>query len=120
MFSSFVHELHERRIKVGVALLQDTSIEILHHFIKVIDHVLIFSGQLGHHGGTADLSLLDKVRAVRQMAPHIEIGWDGGINADNVPALREAGVTVFNTGAFIQNSQDPQTAYHSLTNLFQS
>jgi len=118
--SSFVHELHEHRIKVGIALLHDTSVDMLSHYINVIDHVLVFSGNLGHHGGTADLQLLDKVRAIKEMKPAIEIGWDGGINAENILALRDAGVSVFNVGSYIQHSENPESAYHLLRELVQS
>lgn len=117
--SSFVHELHEHRTKVGIALLQNTPVDVLTHFINVIDHVLIFSGSLGHHGGVADLQLLDKVRAVKAMRPDIEIGWDGGINADNIVALKKAGVTVFNVGGFIHASENPESAYYQLIDLVQ-
>ena len=112
--------MHEARLPVGIALLQDTPVETLNHFINVIDHVLIFSGNLGHHGGSADLGLLGKVHAIRQMNPQIEIGWDGGINDQNILVLRDAGVSVFNTGGYIQNADDPKNAYESLTNLLQS
>jgi hypothetical protein len=43
----------------------------------------VFSGNLGYHGGQADLDLLDKVRKARELKPTIEIGWDGGINDQN-------------------------------------
>ena len=117
--SSFVHELHEHRIAVGIALLQKTSTDVLSHFIHVVDHVLIFSGDLGHHGGTADLDLLHKVHMVRAMHPTIEIGWDGGINSSNILQLAQAGVNVFNVGGSIQNAQNAQSAYDSLTELLQ-
>lgn len=117
--SSFVHELHEHRTKVGVALLSTTPAEVVHHFINVIDHVLIFSGNLGHHGGHADLTLLDKVRAIKKMRPSIEIGWDGGINQDNIVALKEAGVSVFNVGSTLHDSKNPETTYHHLLELIQ-
>ncbi len=118
--NSFVHELHEARIPVGIAILQDTPVDVLHQFINVIDHVLIFSGNLGHHGGVADLSLLEKVRQVQALKPVIEISWDGGINADNVRALSDAGVTVLNTGGAIQKQPDPRSAYENLRALIQS
>jgi ribulose-phosphate 3-epimerase len=117
--SSFIHELHEHRIKTGIALLQDTPIEALHHFINVIDHVLIFSGHLGHHGGEADLALLEKVKQVRRMRPDIEIGWDGGINEHNIVQLKEAGVDVFNIGSAIAHSENPESTYHHLKELLQ-
>jgi ribulose-phosphate 3-epimerase len=115
-----VHELHEQRIKVGIALLQGTPPEKLHQYSGVIDHVLVFSGNLGHHGGQADLGLLDKVRQIRSMWPHIEIGWDGGINAENIRVLAAAGVDVLNTGGAIQKTDDPQNAYNKLLQLLQS
>ena len=118
--NSFVHELHDARIPVGIAILQDTPVDVLHQFINVIDHVLIFSGNLGHHGGVADLSLLEKVRQVQALKPVIEISWDGGINADNVRALSDAGVTVLNTGGAIQKQPDPRSAYENLRALIQS
>lgn len=118
--SSFVHELHEERLRVGIAILPDTPIEILHHYIKVVDHVLIFSGHLGYHGGHADLSQVQKVLAARKMRHDVEIGWDGGINDQNISMLKDAGVQVFNVGSGIHGSPSPQSAYVNLSNLVQS
>lgn len=118
--ASFVHELHEERIRVGIALLSGTPTTKLSQYINVIDHVLIFSGNLGHHGGTADLSLLDKAREIRIMRPDIEIGWDGGINADNIRILAANGIDVLNIGGAIQGSSDPTGAYNNLSQLLQS
>lgn len=117
--SSFIHELHEHRIKTGIALLQDTPVEALHHFINVIDHVLVFSGHLGYHGGEAQLDLLEKVRQIKRMKPTIEIGWDGGINEQNIVELKQAGVDVFNVGAAIHGSENPESTYHRLKELIQ-
>lgn len=117
--SSFIHTLHEHRLRVGIALLPHTSVDVLSHYIQVIDHVLIFSGNLGHHGGTADLSLLDKVRWIRLQRPSLEIGWDGGISAENIHELKEAGVTVFNVGGYIHSAESPKHAYENLVSLLQ-
>ena len=118
--SSFVHQLHEERVKVGIALLPDTPVEKLNHFINVINHVLIFAGNLGHHGGTANLELVYKVQQIRELRPDIEIGWDGGINEQNIMLLKEAGVNVFNVGSAVQHAEHPQSAYNKLFELVQS
>lgn len=118
--SGFIHKMIENGIKTGVALLQDTSVDSLTHYINVIDHVLIFSGNLGHHGGVADLKLLDKVKAVKQMRSNIEIGWDGGINDSNIVQISESGVGVLNTGGAITNNENPKNAYEKLNSLLQS
>lgn len=110
----FAAHLHANNIKAGLALLQDTPVEYAFQIMHSFDHVLVFSGDLGHHGGKADLSLLDKVRQIRQHHPDVEIGWDGGINDQNSKKLIEAGVDVLNVGGFIAQSKDPAAAFHSL------
>ncbi len=117
--SSFIHAMHEHRLKVGVAILADTPVEVLSHYMSVVDHILIFSGNLGHHGGHADLGLLSKVRAIREKNQHVEIGWDGGITRENIKAIVEAGVTVCNVGSAIHHTESPQSAYENLTELVQ-
>src|ERR1700741_3739521 len=113
----FTAELHRHGIDVGLAILQDTPIEYAYQIMHSFDHVLVFSGNLGYHGGTADLGLLDKVRKIREHHPDAEIGWDGGINADNAKALIDAGVDVLNVGGFIQKSSDPKAAYATLIGI---
>lgn len=113
----FVAELHRHDIKVGLAVLRETPIEYAYQIMHSFDHVLVFSGNLGHHGGKADLGLLDKVRKVREHHPEAEIGWDGGIDDHNARQLIEAGVDVLNTGGFIQKSHDPEAAYATLVEV---
>lgn len=110
----FAAELHKAGIKTGLALLHDTPVVYAEQVMHSFDQVLIFSGNLGHHGGEADLQLLDKVRQVREHHPDVEIAWDGGINADNARQLVDAGVDVLNVGGFIQQASDPATAYATL------
>ncbi len=113
----FAAELHKEGIKAGLALLSDTPVEYAEQIMHSFDHVLIFSGNLGHHGGTADLELLEKVQQVRLLHPEAEIGWDGGINDQNAAQLIEAGVDVLNAGGYIQKASDPVAAYATLKAL---
>ncbi len=115
----FAAELHKAGILAGLAILKDTPIEYAYQVMHSFDHVLIFSGNLGYHGGEADLGLLDKVAKVRLEHPDAEIGWDGGINVDNAKQLVEAGVDVLNVGGFIQKSDDPAAAYVKLKEVNQ-
>lgn len=111
----FAKRLHDAGIKAGLGLLQDTSVESVSGLLKNFDHVMIFSGNLGHHGGSkVDFGLLDKVRQARELYPDIEIAWDGGVNADNIRRLAEAGVDAFGVGSFIHDAPDPGKAYAKL------
>jgi ribulose-phosphate 3-epimerase len=113
-FSEFAQRMHRHGIETGIALLQETPVEAIVPALPLIDHVLIFSGTLGKVGGTADLGLLDKVAALRQLKPQLEIGWDGGINDTNARQLVEGGVSILNVGGFIQKAADPEAAYATL------
>jgi len=109
-----MRQLRSVNIKTGVALLQGTEPEAAHNLISDADHVLIFSGDLGHFGGTADLTLLKKVGQIRAISANVEVGWDGGVDPDNIAQLAMGGVEVFNAGGAIQHAPDPHEAYATL------
>lgn len=113
----FIKELDGMGIKKGVALLQDTPVNAISSLLPIIDHVLLFSGDLGHFGGKVDLKLLRKVNVIRQTYPHIEIGWDGGINAENARDLVDGGIDVLNVGGFIHKAENPEDAYDTLVEV---
>ncbi len=113
-FVPFAELMHRHGIEVGVALKPKTPVELIRPALEWIDYVLVFSGDLGHFGGQADLALLDKVKLLRQLKPQLEIGWDGGINNVNAKALAAGGVDVLNVGGFIQHAADPRMAYGML------
>lgn len=101
-------------IKAGVSLLRETVPATVAEAIKLADHVMVFTGTLGQYGGTASLMQLEKVRLIKAINPTAEIGWDGGVNADNAYTLTQGGVDVLNTGGAIANAADPGQAYATL------
>jgi ribulose-phosphate 3-epimerase len=116
-FEAFAKFCRHNEIKVGVALLQKTSPEAIAPAIHLVDHVLIFAGELGHYAGHADLNQLQKVEYLKHHKPELEVSWDGGINDQNISQLAFAGVDVFNVGGFIQNAPDPEKAYLALQRI---
>jgi ribulose-phosphate 3-epimerase len=114
-YTEFAARLHQADVKVGLALLHGTPAESVVNIMRSFDHVLVFSGDLGRHGGEADLSLLAKIRAIREYYPDIEISWDGGITDQNARQLADGGIDVLNVGGFIQKSDDPQASYQKIS-----
>lgn len=110
----FASDLREHNIKTGVCILQATKVEEAAYIFPHVQHLLIFSGDLGHFGGTADLSLLSKIPEAKAVNRYLEIGWDGGINQTNAKQLSQNGVDVLNVGGAIQNSDDPKSAYATI------
>ena len=109
-----IQYLQKVGIKTGIALLRGTVPESVRDLILAVDHVLIFSGDLGKFGGKANLLQLEKVRIVKKMKPGIEVGWDGGASLDNVYTLALGGVDVINVGGAIANSKNPAATYAQL------
>jgi ribulose-phosphate 3-epimerase len=109
-----MRHLQKLGIKAGVCLLKDTSVESAKELVEIADHVLLFSGDLGHFGGHADMKVLEKVPQVKAINPDVEIGWDGGANEQNVAELAKGGVGVINVGGAIQRASNPQDAYATL------
>ena len=113
-YAAFAEVMHHHGIETGIALLPETPVDAIAPGLHLIDHVMIFSGKLGYFGGKADLGLLEKVQHLKQLKPSLEIGWDGGVNADNARQLAMNGVEVLNVGGFIHKAPDPEAAYESL------
>lgn len=116
-FVSIAKRLHESNIRAGVALLPKTPVEVIKPALEHTDHVLIFSGDLGHFGGSPNLVLIDKVKKAKAINPELEVGWDGGINDTIVKQLVEAGVDVLNVGGYIQKAEKPAERYEILKSL---
>ena len=113
--AALINQIKAAGIKAGVALLKTTVPSTVADIIKLADHVMIFSGELGKNGGTASLMQLEKVRLIKAINPAAEIGWDGGVNIENAYTLAQGNVNVLNTGSAIAGTEDPAAAYAALT-----
>lgn len=116
-FITFAETAHAHGVEVGLALKAETSPDAIKPALDLLDHVLVFSGNLGHFGGAANTHLLSKVLHLKQLKPSLEIGWDGGVNDQNAAILAAGGVEVLNAGGFIQHAADPAHAYETLCQL---
>lgn len=109
-----LQQLKQVGIKAGLALLKTTVPRMVEAAIQEADHVMIFTGNLGHYGGQASLMQLEKARLIRMIKPDVEIGWDGGANADNAYSLAQGGIDVVNVGGALASAVDPQAMYAKL------
>ncbi len=107
-------QIRQAGIMAGLALLKPTVPRTVEEFIKLADHVMIFSGELGRFGGTASLMQLEKIRLIKSINSNVEIGWDGGVLVDNAYSLVQGGVDVLNVGGVIQKSSDPHAIFSKL------
>jgi|TARA_B100001245_G_C22893407_1_gene430617 ribulose-phosphate 3-epimerase len=101
-------------IMAGLSLMRSTVPADVSALIEAADHVMIFSGELGKYGGTASMMQLEKVRLIKRINNGVEIGWDGGVTAENAFSLSQGGVDVLYVGGAIQKAADPETAFNTM------
>lgn len=114
---AFATSMREHNIKTGVAILPETTIEEVSYLFPHIQHLLIFGGHLGYHGGSADLEQLEKVTQATAHSRFLEYGWDGGANENNALTLKEAGISVINVGSCIHTANNPAEKFTELNQL---
>ena len=110
-------DLRAVHIKVGLAILFDTTIEEVAQLLPKIDHLLIFTGTLGKNGGTFTPEVLSKIAEARAVNTQLEIAVDGGVNLDAAKQAVEAGADVIDCGSYIHDAASPVEAFNSLRDL---
>jgi ribulose-phosphate 3-epimerase len=108
---SFFRELRSMDIRVGLAINTETTIEQAKDALPNVDHLVVFTGRLGHNGGEFRVDCLEKIAAARAINPNLEIAVDGGLNQETSRLAIEAGADLLDVGSFIHDAADPEIAY---------
>jgi len=111
---AFFKSLREMDIKVGLAPNTETTIDQVRDILPAIDHLMVFTGKLGHNGGEFRADCLEKIAQARAINPDLEIGVDGGLNQETSRLAVEAGANLLDVGSFIHEAEDPEIAYIAL------
>jgi ribulose-phosphate 3-epimerase len=103
--------IREAGCLAGLALNPGTQAEAARELSDSADLVLCMSVNPGWGGQTFIPGSPDKVRRLRELAPNSAIEVDGGIDADTVGEVAEAGATLFVAGSAVFGDADPAAAY---------
>ncbi len=107
-------QLRDMDIRVGLAINPETTIEQVKDLLLNLDHLLVFTGRLGHNGGEFRTDCLEKIGQARAINPNLEIAVDGGVNQETGRMAVEAGANLLDCGSFIHDAADPEIAYVAL------
>ena len=99
-------QIRELGVKVGLSISPDTPADVLKPFLSQVDMILIMSVYPGFGGQKFIDASIDKIKVVRDMADELELDelWievDGGIGADNIVSVMDAGANVFVAGSAV-------------------
>ena len=102
--------------KAGVSLNPSTPETAIEHVIDKVDLILVMTVNPGFSGQSFIASQVEKIRRIKAMIGDrpIEIEVDGGINADNVKTVTEAGANVVVAGNAVFSGEDYAAAIGAL------
>ena len=95
--------------KTGIAISPGTCFDVIKEVLNEIDLVLVMTVNPGYSGQEFIKSMLPKIKNVRGMlddsASEAELEVDGGVNADTVRLVVEAGADVIVAGSAVYNDK---------------
>jgi ribulose-phosphate 3-epimerase len=98
-------------VEVGLAVNLDTPIEALLPHVLEADFIHMMSiKEIGLQGNPFDQEIFERIKALRSVYPETIISVDGGVTADHLDELNEAGVDRMVIGSAIFGQEDPEVA----------
>ncbi|ALG66652.1 ribulose-phosphate 3-epimerase [Beggiatoa leptomitoformis] len=96
--------------KSGLVFNPATPLDYLRHVLDKVDMILLMSVNPGFGGQSFIPNTLNKLREARQLIDNsglsIRLEVDGGVKADNIRQIAEAGADTFVAGSAIFNTPD--------------
>lgn len=100
-----IQSIKARNIKAAVALNPATSLSALDYVLEELDMVLLMTVNPGFGGQSYIPQMTEKIRSLRQRANALglplDIEVDGGVNAQTVRTVLEAGANVLVAGSAV-------------------
>jgi ribulose-phosphate 3-epimerase len=106
--------IREAGCLAGVAVNPGTPATAVTELDASADVILCMSVNPGWGGQSFIASSPDKVRRIRALAPTPVIEMDGGIDADTVGSVAEAGATLFVAGSAVFGDPEPAQAFQRI------
>ncbi len=111
-----IAQARELELGAGVAFNPETEPEdVVAAAGELVDLVLCMSIHPGYSGQKFMPEAIPRVRRLRELLPEsVHVQVDGGVGADNVRELREAGANLFVAGTSVFGHEDLAEAYRRL------
>lgn len=106
--------IREAGCLAGVALNPGTPVDAVAELGESADHLLCMTVNPGWGGQSFIPTSPDKVARFRSLLPDLPVEVDGGIDAETVGSVAEAGATLYVAGSAIFSHADPAAAYRAI------
>jgi ribulose-phosphate 3-epimerase len=110
-----VHAARQQQLEIGLAFKPATDVAAVAAVSDGFDLVLCMSIEPGYSGQPFMPDAYDRIRRLRELLPsgkHVQV--DGGVGADNIRAVHEAGANLLVAGSAIFGKDDLTRRYRRL------
>lgn len=115
-----INEIKKNGKRVGLSIKPGTDVSEIEKFLPYIDLVLVMSVEPGFGGQKFMPNSVDKIKLLntikKENSYNYEIEVDGGINAETISFVKEAGVDVVVAGSYVMNSDNKKERIDILMN----
>lgn len=100
-----IDRIHALGCKAGLSIKPATPVSVVEPYVEKLDMILVMTVEPGFGGQKYIESSTEKIRQMRQLVTshglETDIQVDGGITADNVSTVKEAGANVIVAGSAV-------------------
>ena len=100
-----IDRIHELGCKAGLSIKPATPVSAIEPYMEKLDMILVMTVEPGFGGQKYIESSTEKIRQMRQLVTshglETDIEVDGGISAENISVVKEAGANVFVAGSAV-------------------
>ena len=107
-------EIRAKGARVGLVVNPDTPAEVVRPYLDCADEILCMTVFPGYGGQSFIADVLPKIKAIRAMAPEMDIMVDGGVNFETAELAAAAGANAFVAGSFLFKQTDMKAAIEEL------
>lgn len=106
-FEDVYKTIRKNKVEFALALNPDTSISFLENYIKYLNFIVLLGVDPGPSGQKFRYFVLDKIRALREKYPKINLELDGGVNEEIAREAIRAGANILAIGSAIFEAENP-------------
>lgn len=105
-FKKVLSEAEKFNFQKGIALNPKTPIEKIKPYVSKLDAILLMSVTPGFQGQKFIYKVLEKIKALKKIAPQVKIEVDGGVNLSNIKMISNAGADYIAVGSNLFESKN--------------
>lgn len=103
------------QVEIGIAIKPGTDVSVLESYVSQIDCIQCMgNNELGRHGAVLDVSVLEKIKMLKEKYSDMPIAIDIGVHEDTREALVSAGADVLVVGSAIFDAENIEQAIRDL------